>query len=763
MRRALCICTALCALAGAAAALPGRARADVFGPIELGSAGALVTPRGEGEQQQALYAHDPAISGNGRYVAFDGSFGGVTGVWRRDLASRVIEKVAGGDAELPSISENGQYVSFTTTARLDPLLDTNSDPDVYVRNMDVPESQPCEEEVQQPSQPCAFTLASAANGKSEGLSYEGTAGHGSVAAGRSALSADGSKVAFVTTAVSNLAGPGTPALQVAVRDLLSKETQLVSVREDPATGLPEINAETGEPEPVFSEEGGRTYGAVYAGAGAGAPAFGPIPGYGLALPVGASLSADGSTVAWMGDDIAEQAKVLPSEAHLAPGYTEPLWRRIADGTQAPTRRITGGSDPEDPACIAAGEPPIAQSPSAGEPCQGPFYVGLDEQDPGLWKGGGEIDFLPQLSADGSTVAFLSQAPLLARYEGFLAGLENSDLYVADMRGGLTRTQAVRPLTELASGNGADLATTGPIVDVGISPDGTQVAFTTERTEFPLGSPAYVSPPAAVPGMNELFDVDLADDTLTRVSHGFEGGPSEHPHEELGPGVDPYGSADGALSPSFSSDGQTLAFSSTASNLVYGDGNTPPASESGRYEKGEFDGSDAFVVPRISFTPTATETYVSSAPPAPALTPQWLMAVTALTLANGSVRLYVSMPGAGRLSAAGESTVRVTGHARAAARGRARGRPRTTVATRRVASTAKAVTSPAGGVVELTLTLARSYRALALEPGGLSAAVTVSFAAPAHKTLKELIDVTFRSKAKPAPAARRRGPRKGRRR
>ena len=42
------------------------------------------------------------------YVAFDGSVGGVTGVWRRDLATDAIEQVAGGDAELPSISEDGQ-------------------------------------------------------------------------------------------------------------------------------------------------------------------------------------------------------------------------------------------------------------------------------------------------------------------------------------------------------------------------------------------------------------------------------------------------------------------------------------------------------------------------------------------------------------------------------------------------------------------------------------------------------------------------------
>ncbi len=85
----------------AATLVPARAGADVFGPISLVSAGAL----GGSEPQQAEYAHDAAVSGNGMYVAFDGSVAGVTGVWRRDLATDTLEQVAGGDAEMPSISE----------------------------------------------------------------------------------------------------------------------------------------------------------------------------------------------------------------------------------------------------------------------------------------------------------------------------------------------------------------------------------------------------------------------------------------------------------------------------------------------------------------------------------------------------------------------------------------------------------------------------------------------------------------------------------
>ncbi len=128
-----------------------------------------------------------------------------------------------------------------------------------------------------------------------------------------------------------------------------------------------------------------------------------------------------------------------------------------------------------------------------------------------------------------------------------------------MHPGLTRDQALTQLTELAGGEDAGLADTAPIFDFDISPDGLQVAFATVRTRFPLGFPAFVSTPAGEPGMNELYDVDLADGTLTRVTHGYQGADEagEHAHEPAPAGEDPYKAqpGDGALSPSFSDDGE----------------------------------------------------------------------------------------------------------------------------------------------------------------------------------------------------------------
>ncbi len=738
----------LCALAAAALGAPTPAGADLFGPISLVSEGTV----GGGRPQQAEYAHDAAISGNGQYVAFDGSVGGVTGVWRRDIATGATEQVAGGDAELPSISESGRYVSFTSTEDLVPE-DEARGPNVWVRDMEPAGGEP------------EYILASAVNGSTKGLTYEYGSDpqeeerrYGSVATGRSAISANGQEVAFVTTAVSNLLTPHTPALQVAVRYLRSEQTVLVSGEYDAATG------QTSD-EPVSVEEAGRTYGAVYPGVAAHL-GFEPVPadGYWAEDPSpGASISADGSTVAWLGEDIDRQAPMLSGE-HASALYTEPLWRRIAPGSETPTERVTGGSEPGNPACLASGETVLPAFPqSASDPCQGPFQVELTSAEGrtrGIWSeegGSGTADFVPRLSGDGYKVAFVSSAlPTgLGRGFGNEGDGEPPDLYIADMHPGLTRWQALTPLTRVG---GLNTAADSPITDFDISPGGEQVAFTTRRSELLLGSPAYVSVPAAEPGESELFDVDLADDTLTRVTHGYEGGPSEQAH---GSKIECPGAEDvycepitiGAQSPSFSADGRLIAFSSTASNLVFGDGNGPPFQALTRPHLP--DGSDAFLVERQTFVALPTPQYISEAPPQPPSEPLWRLGVTALSRSDGSVVLYVQAPGAGTLRAGAQSAVVVQSAAHPARRARraagARGHASAakaaapaheTVATRTVASAGAITHEDGGGLVTLVLNLAKPYAALAARDGGLTASVSLSFTAAGHPALHGSIAVGF---------------------
>jgi hypothetical protein len=748
MRRAvilqLCVATMMLLAIGA------PARADVFGPISLVSNEDLLVGGQCVSCEQAGYAHDPAISENGKYVAFDGYFDGQTGVWRRNLESGEVEPVAvgaagtpAGSAELPSISENGQYISFTTLAALSPD-DTNVGPDVYRRNMDIKQTE------HEPPQGGAFTLASAVNGSDQGLTYaypqreqREEEDYGAMAAGRSALTANGEEVVFVTTAASNVNGEATaetPPLEVVVRNLETKATKVVSVEYDGETGRPVIENGKAKPVPIDKTES-NVYGAVYEG--------GSIPTFRLPeayqdpgnSQMPASISANGSTVAWQGQEIGEQAPTLADES-LRPEYTEPLWRRIEEGEEAPTRRVTGGSDPTSQPCIASGEKSLPRAPSLSDPCQGPFRT----EEEGTWNGGGGTgDIVPRLSKDGHKIAFIATAPLVSLGTDFggSAKTHSSDLYVADMQEGLSRVQALTPLTEVASGEPGPLAALAPIADFGISPKGDQVAFTTKRTIFPLGSPAYVSAPAAVPGLLELYDVDLANDTLTRVTHGYEGGASEHP-ESASSAEDQYREpGDGALSPSFSEDGDRLTFSSTASNLVFGDGNTPPRINP------ITDGSDVFLVAREQFNFDSAPQVISSAPSAPAPTPQRQLWATAASLQNGSVRLYVEVPGAGTLHAlaSGAVAVRAARSARSSHRGKATSRhARIAVLQRDVAATTLTAGASSGGLVMLTLTLTPSYRSLAARAGGLSANASITFTAPGQPVLRTSIAVSFVRKA-----------------
>jgi hypothetical protein len=718
-------CTAL-ALALAVAGV-ASARADVYEAISLVSVNQF---------EQAERAEHPAISGDGRFVAFDGSFGGVSGVWRKDLVTGALapvsvgtEKTSQGDAKLPAISEDGRYVSFTTTARLDEKNDTNNGPDVYVRDMANPDPDPCAATRDEASEPCAFKLASAVDGSSAGLTYTyGSAGEesrvGSLASGRSALSADGRYVAFVTTAVSNLAGAETPPLQVAVRDLREERTHLVSALYDPSTGAPVINPESKQDEPVPTAQQG-SVGAVFDG--------GAIPTFQFPdAAVGASISGDGTTVTWLGQQIAAQAPILPEGDTAAEAvHAEPLWRRWQEGPLAPTRRVTGGSDPLDPQCAASESKALANPPTLADPCQGPFGT-TGNAGTGIEATAGS-DYLPRLSRDGRVVAFLASAPLVEAGEFGSTGNFSDDLYWVDMADGLTRVQALHRLTAIAAGGGRDFGRVEPIEDLGVSPDGSEIAFASRRTVFPLGSPSYVSPPLAAPaeesGPQEIYNVDLANDTLTRVTHGFNGGPTEATH---------VGERGFVGSPSFSANGNTLAFSSVAPNLVYGDGNQD---------------SDVFIVDRKLFGSSSVQQYISPPPASPTGEPAWLISANAHSRRDGSVVLTVFVPGSGQLHAAAQSAVLVAS-SQAARGSRRRGRvshrrTRTAVAMRTVAAAGRA--SAGEGLLQVPLVLAPHYRSLALRPGGQSAIVSLLFRSPGHRLLTDAIAVTFFD---PAPPHRR---------
>ncbi len=676
-------------------------------------------------QLQADYAYEAVISASGEYVAFTGSVASQPGVYRKDLGTGALELVAAGaGTDTPSLSANGRYVSFTTDEEpaTGQSLGAAACNSVYVRDMSLP-----------PSSPGAYALASAADGSSESLTYAPPAAGkpcGS-AAGRGALSADGRRVAFTVLSPSDLTDPSTPAEpntppdQVVLRDLSSQRTTLVS------TTLASL---------------GDTPQAVPGGAAIVSPVA-SVALNGIALPVAlstAAISADGTTVAWMGMDIPLQAPIPPlsgtADATTFPySYAEPLWRRIADGPAAPTRRILAGDDASasecPPACpggldLLWDREDLGPYATTGA---GPAYGSYLAPDGFVFGGflGSVGTVTPQLSANGMTVAILSTQPNYGQDPNF--GLLNAtrpppaNAFVANMAPGLTRAQAITRLTAWGSLDfaGKNAGLTGPVTSIAISPDGTRVAFTTERIVFPLAPPALITPPLSQVVAPELYEANLHAGTLALVSQGYDGQPAN-------------GAVSGA---SFDGDGGTLAFSSSAGNLAYG---------------AVSQGSDVFITHEIASPPLPGQQSLGPAPVEPAIAPPWSLSATIEHRTDGSLVVDVAVPGAGNLKALASASAPALAqaarraHSRAGARhgaARARSTPAgarahrdTTVAMRLIAQAQASAAEPE--LIELRLTPATGYRALERARGGLYATIVLTFEAAGRRRLSETLQASF---------------------
>jgi Tol biopolymer transport system component len=689
-----------------ALALIGVALAVAAGPVV--SAQALYTPDTLVSYAGATQAEDassPAISANGRYVAFSGSFNGVSGVWRKDLDTGELALVAGTDSQdaalsapdagAPSISGEGRYVSFTTTKALDPGDDPGKGcSSVYVRDMQTPIGQPG-----------AYMLASALNGSSEGIAYAGSSasgescpGGGSAAAGRVALSDEHEelKVVFTVIGQSDLTtGVGgavdTPPAQVAVRDLDTDTTTLVSQTMSSLGSMPQPVPEGA----AFSDEAAHS-------------------------PIGASsaaISADGSTVAWLGVEIPSQAPAsdaLAKEGGDAPygypdEYAEPLWRRIADGPNVPTRRVTGG---DDPLCgctgpLATDFDPGLQSPGEDIGPEFGTYIAINSSNLGNVEAFYE-NITPQLSASGQMVAFLSTAPDTGE-EPIIPGKNyvlTTNAFVANMASGLSRSQALMRLTGWAGNNFNDLASTGQIENIAISPEGTRIAFSTNRIDFPLSPPALITPALGQVGARQLYVANLAAGTLSLASYGYNGEPA----------------SESVVTPSFSAAGGPLAFASSATNLVYGAYN-----------------SNVFVTSEISSPAIAGVQQIGSLPASPLTPPRRELLASAKSGPHGSVLVYASVPSAGTLRANARAEVPVS--VALAAKGKRARKNKRTILSSRVVASVKAVANH-GGTIELKLTSARAYQALVEAHDGLYATIGLSFTTAGEITLTSTVQATF---------------------
>ncbi len=196
---------------------------DVFVRDRQAGTTERVSVAGDGSQALGFSGY-PATSADGRYVAFvsaadnlvAGDANGVPDVFVRDRQAGTTERVSvasgGGEADAfswyPATSGDGRYVVFLSAA--DDLVagDTNGAPDVFVRDRQAGTTE----------------RASVATDGSEGNADSGTAAP--------SISADGSRVAFVSGASNLVAGDTNGVGDVFLRDRQAGTTERVSVAGD---------------------------------------------------------------------------------------------------------------------------------------------------------------------------------------------------------------------------------------------------------------------------------------------------------------------------------------------------------------------------------------------------------------------------------------------------------------------------------------------------------------------------------------------------
>jgi hypothetical protein len=642
--------------------------------------------------QQFENANNPAISQSGEYVAFQGSVGEEAGVWRRDPTGE-LQLVAGKGASGPSISKNGNYIAFTTGEDLDPWHEGPGGkfegeppgdvgcPEVYVRNMEVGEHEPG-----------AYVLASALNESNEGIQFTSSGSSGSTCSGGGAEAADavamsalGNEVVFTVSSESNLAGAATPPGQVAVRNLQSKTTTLV-------TATP-----NGEPVP---------------GGGAFPDAW--TMRYGDSSGSTAAISAEGGTVAWFGMNVA--AQVSSAEAAREPALgseasgseVEPLWRRVTGGagTNTGTRRLLAGAQLAFFAPDVAGEPPTAVEAGA--------FIGTPPYG------------VPALSENGETVAVLADAPPQATLASVIEAQRrdsideyDADAYVVHVTDNPAVPPQVTPLTQVTS-YFAQRSNRESVTQIAISPDGSRVAFDTERTPLESPSLADISPPTKEQ-VDDIYEANVEAGTLQRVTSSYDGG---EVNESMG-------------LVSFAND-QTLTFASDATDLFYGD---------------DVDAAEVYEINEIPSSEQVVPPQVSQAPALVLPEPEWTLSATAVPQTNGSVLVYAQVPGAGRLGveAQAQLPVQPTSRVRSKTVKRARKAKRSEaparaavvgkLATRTVARAGATATSSTEVIVRVSVGAA--YRRLLDDGDGLYALLRVTFTAPDHALLVREIPVTLR--------------------
>ena len=508
---------------------------------------------------------EPTINADGTVVAFTSETAlhgddnnTFEDVYRRDVQAGTTELVsrtianAGSTvgADTPSISADGDDVAFSSASQLDPVADTNSTRDVYVRSGLVL---------------ATTALVSRATGAA-GLV-------GDLSSTEPSISADGQRVAFVSTS-GNLGGPADSTKRVFIRDLGLNSTALISRATGAAGAAADGDVEApslddggdvvvfaGSPDNVSTEDDD-DFRSVYVRRVATSEtllasrptAAGPFIGGGIAH---VSVRSNGDVVSASGRYVVFASPANALSTADDDRFTNVFRVDVVTGEMVLVSRADGlagaaADDASEPVGISADGDRVAFATEAAtlaaDALVGEESVYVREIAAGrttlVSRGGGlagapvEIGSDPDFSADGRHVAFRTSEALDG---GDGNGL--SDVYVRDLDTGAV---ALASRANGAGGAAGDALASSP----SLSTDGQQVAFSSAATNLGTGDGPD----------SDVFVRDLAAGTTMLASRAD--------------GADGAAGDDNSGSPSLSGDGQRVAFDSQATNL--GSGADPEA-------------------------------------------------------------------------------------------------------------------------------------------------------------------------------------------
>jgi Tol biopolymer transport system component len=469
--------------------------------------------------QQAMGgATNPSMSSDGKWVVFetaagnlaDDDFNGAVDIYLAQVGAggpasvtRVSVPVAGGEASgfaatataAPAVSADGNVIAFESDSSNLVGGDTNGVNDIFVRDRGTAKT---------------FRVSVATGGEqANGASF------------KPGMSADGRFVVFESIA-SNLVGPGADAnnlIDVFVHDRQTGETKRVSdnPQQPHASRNPSISANgrfiafesTGSWGPIPNTRPDVKN--VYRFSNPAAGGDGTMIMVSTQPPAGNSPSrkaggrdsfqpsvADDGSVAFL--SLAKDLTGVPSDDPPTPPNYQDVFVALASGTVV---KVSVSNVPN-----GEGRP----TPAAGD------------------------SYRPSISADGRLVAFASDSTNLPD------GSDNNpdtDVFVRDIHGGQTRLVSGAPVG----------AAGGASTDPAMNADGSAVAFVSNAPNL-VGNDSNGAP--------DVFLTNVANGGISRIS--------------VRPGVDGHQSDGASYLPGISSNGLTVAFGSSAANLVDGDAN-----------------------------------------------------------------------------------------------------------------------------------------------------------------------------------------------